>query len=97
MDCTPDMQERIDKELTYLIPSHNPTDPPQVIANMGIINPTATLLSAAMMLRYLNLAEAASRLETAIAEVYLAGSDLTPDQGGDADTETFTDAVIGAL
>ena len=37
MDCTPDMQERIDKELTYLIPSHNPTDPPQVIANMGII------------------------------------------------------------
>lgn len=37
MDCTPDMQERIDRELTYLIPSHNPTDPPQVIANMGII------------------------------------------------------------
>ena len=37
MDCTPDMQERIDKELTYLIPSHNPTDPPQVIANMAII------------------------------------------------------------
>ena len=37
MDCTPDMQERIDKELTYSIPSHNPTDPPQVIANMGII------------------------------------------------------------
>ena len=37
MDCTPDMQERIDKELTYLIPSHNPTDPPQVIANLGII------------------------------------------------------------
>ena len=67
------------------------------IADMGIINPTATLLSAAMMLRYLNLAEAANRLETAITEVYLAGSDLTPDQGGDADTETFTDAVIGAL
>ena len=27
----------IDKELTYLIPSHNPLDPPQVIANMAII------------------------------------------------------------
>lgn len=37
MDCTPSQQEKIDKELTYLIPSHNPTDPPQVIANMAII------------------------------------------------------------
>jgi homoisocitrate dehydrogenase len=64
---------------------------------MGIINPTATLLSAAMMLRYLNLGSAADRLETAIADVYLAGSDLTPDQGGDANTERFADAVIGAL
>jgi len=67
------------------------------IAGMGVINPTATLLSAAMMFRYLKLTEVADRLETAITEVYLAGSDLTPDQGGDADTETFADAVIGAL
>jgi len=67
------------------------------IAGMGLINPTATLLSAAMMLRYLNLTEAANRLETAIAEVYLAGSDLTPDQGGNAATEAFADAVIGEL
>ena len=37
MDCTPDVQDKIDKELTYLIPSHKPTDPPQVIANMAII------------------------------------------------------------
>ena len=37
MDCTASQQEKIDKELTYLIPSHNPTDPPQVIANMAII------------------------------------------------------------
>ena len=67
------------------------------IAEMGIINPTATLLSAAMMLRYLNFGSAADRLETSIADVYLAGSDLTPDQGGDASTERFADAVIGAL
>ena len=37
MECTPEMQSRIDKELTYLIPSHNPIDPPQVITNMGIV------------------------------------------------------------
>ena len=37
LQCTRSMRESIDKELTYLIPSHNPTDPPQVISNMGII------------------------------------------------------------
>tara|TARA_X000001382_G_scaffold12215_1_gene8119 strand:- start:5090 stop:6373 length:1284 start_codon:yes stop_codon:yes gene_type:complete len=37
MDCTADVQDKIDKELTYLIPSHNPLDPPQVLANMAII------------------------------------------------------------
>ena len=67
------------------------------IAGKGIINPTATLLSAAMMLRYLNLNSAADRLNNAIGDVYLSGSVLTPDQGGDAGTEKFADAVIGAL
>ena len=37
MECDDRLQEHIDKELTYTIPSHNPTDPPQVIKNMGII------------------------------------------------------------
>ena len=37
MDCSAELQERLDKELTYTIPSHNPLDPPQVIKNMGII------------------------------------------------------------
>ena len=37
MECDDRLQEQIDKELTYTIPSHNPTDPPQVIKNMGII------------------------------------------------------------
>jgi superfamily II DNA or RNA helicase len=31
------LQDKIDKELTYTIPTHNPLDPPQVIKNMGII------------------------------------------------------------
>ncbi len=67
------------------------------LTGKGVINPTATLLSAAMMLRHLNLDTAADRLERAIGDVYLSNSDLTPDQGGDATTETFADAVIGAL
>jgi superfamily II DNA or RNA helicase len=37
MDCTEEVQEKIDKELTYTIPTHNPLDPPEVIKNMGII------------------------------------------------------------
>ena len=37
MECDDRLQEQIDKELTYTIPSHNPHDPPQVIKNMGII------------------------------------------------------------
>ena len=35
LQCNRSMKESIDKELTYLIPSHHPTDPPQVISNMG--------------------------------------------------------------
>jgi len=37
MDCPAELQEQIDRELTYTIPAHNPLDPPQVIKNMGII------------------------------------------------------------
>jgi superfamily II DNA or RNA helicase len=37
MECGSDLQEKIDKELTYSIPTHNPLDPPQIIKNMGII------------------------------------------------------------
>ena len=37
MDCTPELQREIDKELTYAIPTHNPLDPPQMIKNMGLI------------------------------------------------------------
>lgn len=37
LQCTASMKQSIDKELTYLIPSHNPADPPQVISNMAVI------------------------------------------------------------
>ena len=37
MDCSAELQDKIDKELTYAIPTHNPLDPPLMIKNMGII------------------------------------------------------------
>ncbi len=63
------------------------------IAGKNVINPTATLLSAAMMLEYLGFGSAAQRLQTAIAQVYAEGRRLTLDQGGRASTTEFCAAV----
>ena len=60
------------------------------IAGRGIINPTATILSAAMILEYLVMPEAALRLRSAIERVYAAtGESLIPDQGCRATTQQF--------
>jgi 3-isopropylmalate dehydrogenase len=63
------------------------------IMGLHIINPTATLLSATMMLEHLGYTEAAARLEAAVSAVYKRGKALTPDQGGSAHTEEFCEAV----
>jgi isocitrate/isopropylmalate dehydrogenase len=65
------------------------------IAGKGIINPTATLLAAVLMLDYLGFADPARRLERAIEETYATGDHLTLDQGGTATTEEFA-AAVGA-
>jgi isocitrate/isopropylmalate dehydrogenase len=67
------------------------------IAGQHIINPTATLLSASMMLDYLGFNSEASRLSTAIKQVYAEGKMLTVDQGGSAKTYEFCDAVAKIL
>jgi isocitrate/isopropylmalate dehydrogenase len=67
------------------------------IAGRGIINPTATILSAAMMLEYLEFPEAAARLRSALERTYAAGESLTPDQGGRATTREFCAAVAKEL
>jgi len=66
------------------------------IAGKGIANPIGTLWSAQMMLAFLGEATAAQALMTAIESV-TAAKILTPDLGGDATTQTFTDAVIANL
>jgi isocitrate/isopropylmalate dehydrogenase len=67
------------------------------IAGQGIANPTATILSAAMMLEHMGLGAEALRLEAAVAAVYRQGRALTRDQGGRATTREFCQAVLEAL
>jgi isocitrate/isopropylmalate dehydrogenase len=67
------------------------------IAGRGIINPTAMILSAAMMLEHLGFADAARGLEAAVEGVYAEGRALTPDQGGEASTRAFCEAVAARL
>jgi isocitrate/isopropylmalate dehydrogenase len=67
------------------------------IQGRNVINPTATLLSGAMMLDYLGFADAGRALERAIAAVYAEGTVLTPDQGGRASTTAFCAAVEAHL
>lgn len=67
------------------------------IAGKNIINPTATLLSGCMMLRYLDFNDAAYRLDAAIREIYRTGTVLTPDQGGSATTTEFCEVLSAYL
>ena len=67
------------------------------IKGMGIINPTATMLSAVMMLDYLGMDAESKRFENAVRKVYAEGKALTPDQGGSGKTAEFTRAVIANL
>jgi isocitrate/isopropylmalate dehydrogenase len=67
------------------------------LAGKGCINPTATILSAVMMLEHLGHADAARSLDAAVAAVYADGRWLTPDQGGRASTIEFCTAVTDMI
>jgi isocitrate/isopropylmalate dehydrogenase len=67
------------------------------IAGQGVVNPLATILSAAMMLEHLEMRDAAREVEQAVAAVLAEGKVRTPDIGGKSSTEEVTDAVIGKL
>ncbi|MDP9110689.1 MAG: 3-isopropylmalate dehydrogenase [Candidatus Eremiobacteraeota bacterium] len=69
------------------------------IAGKGIANPTAAMLSAAMLLRMsCNDPDNAARIESAVASAY-AGGARTAEFGGTAPLSTteFTDAVLGHM
>jgi tartrate dehydrogenase/decarboxylase/D-malate dehydrogenase len=66
------------------------------ITGEGIANPVATFWTGAQMLEHLGLPDEADRLMEAVEEVCREGI-MTPDVGGDANTEQVTDAVCEAI
>jgi isocitrate dehydrogenase (NAD+) len=62
-------------------------------AGQNKANPTALILSAALMLRHLGETDAALAVETATREVIGAGETVTYDLGGTAGTREFGEAV----
>ena len=87
-----------DKKQGLYEPSHGSAPD---IAGKGVANPLATILSAAMMLRFsLNQPEAADRIETAVKKVLAQGL-RTPDIYSEGTTKVGTvqmgDAVVNAL
>lgn len=71
------------------------------IAGQGLANPIATILSAAMMLRYsLNAPELADRIENAVGKVLDAGlrtADLWTEGTTRVSTSVLGDAIVAAL
>jgi 3-isopropylmalate dehydrogenase len=71
------------------------------IAGKGIANPLATILSAAMMLRFsLNQPEAANRIESAVAGVLASGlrtADIWSQGTTKVSTREMGDAVVAAI
>jgi isocitrate dehydrogenase (NAD+) len=67
------------------------------IAGRNIANPTALLLSAILMLRYIDEGAAADKIMAALVRVLTAGDARTRDLGGTASTSEFADAVCRAI
>ena len=67
------------------------------IAGRNVANPTALLLSAVLMLRHIDEAAIADRVDTALSEVLKAGRVRTRDLGGSASTTEFAEAVSGRV
>ncbi|MCR4942086.1 MAG: isocitrate/isopropylmalate dehydrogenase family protein [Campylobacter sp.] len=67
------------------------------IAGRGVANPIAMLMSACMMLDYIDQGEISARIKNAIKQVLQNRIDLTPDLGGDGNTKSITKAIISQL
>jgi len=67
------------------------------IAGKGIANPLAAILSAALMLDHLGLAQSAFAVRDAVAKVLAEGRVKTPDLGGENTTTEMGDAVVNVV
>lgn len=61
------------------------------------VNPTAIILSAAMMLRHIGKEKAGNKLEKATADVIKDGKKVTYDLGGKTGTKQMAEAIINKL
>ena len=66
-------------------------------AGQNKANPTALILSAALMLRHLGETAAADRVESAVRSVIAERMTVTHDLGGQAGTREFADAVAARV
>jgi 3-isopropylmalate dehydrogenase len=66
------------------------------LAGQGLVNPLGAILSGAMMAEHLGFAEAAKRIENAVAEAVRA-VECTRDIGGSLSTAEAGDAVVRRL
>ena len=66
-------------------------------AGQNKANPTALILSGALMLRHLGELAAADAVELAVREVIAAGETVTYDLGGNAGTREFGEAVAARV
>ncbi len=80
------------KEIVFE-PTHGSA--PELSSN--IANPTATILSGIMMLRYLGEREAADKIEKAVGKVLGERKKITKDLGGNAGTLEYTEEIINSL
>ena len=64
------------------------------IAGKGLANPTALLMSAVMMLRYMGHSEQADRITDSVLRVCQDGKCLTIDLGGKAGTEDYKREIL---
>ncbi len=67
------------------------------LAGKNVVNPTALILSGALMLDHLGEREAAQRIRKAVKIVLQQGRTLTPDLGGSAKTTAMTNVIIDHL
>jgi len=66
-------------------------------AGQNKANPTALILSGALMLRHLGELKAATAVEAAVREVIATGTTVTYDLGGSAGTREFGEAVASRI
>ena len=66
-------------------------------AGLDKANPTAMILSGALMLRHMGYPDEATRLETAVRDVIAEGTATTYDLGGSTGTAAFADAIVDRL